>query len=955
VEQTTIGARLADSTGTGIERSASLREDGLAFLAGDGEAARLVRELDWTATPLGHPSQWSAGLRMVVRFMLANRFPLLLWWGPDYIQIYNDAYSPILGTKHPAQAMGKPFRECWHEVYDMLGPLVDTPFNGGPSTWMEDMELIVRRHGFPEESHFTIAYSPVPDDTAPRGIGGVLATVHEITEKVIAERRVKILSELGARVAEAKTDEQACKQAACILSQYPKDVPFALLYLHDEAKHELRLVGTTGIAPDLAGPAALDTATAMAEVPWPLCEALRSETMQMRGGLSALLPAAPPGPWPDPPDAIAVVPIKSNVVYRPAGALVVGISSCIRPDGFYTSFLDLVGAQIATAIANARAYEEERRRAEALAEIDRVKTAFFSNVSHEFRTPLTLMLGPLDDALAAPETAAPLRAQLELAQRNAQRLLKLVNSLLDFARIEAGRIDASFAPVDLAALTADLSSSFRSAMERASLAYDVDCPPLGEPVYVDRDMWEKIVLNLVSNAFKFTLKGGVRLALSREGSDAMLEVTDTGVGVPAHEIPRLFERFHRVKGAESRTHEGSGIGLALVQELVRLHGGRIEATSELDRGTTFRVRIPFGTAHIPHDRIGAAPSLASTTIGAQAYVLEALRWLPDDVGTATATPVAHPEIHGVKRDERFASTFGSRVLLADDNADMRTYIRELLGPLYRVEAVTDGGAGARGDAPRAARPRPLRRDDAEARRLRAAESAARRREPARRSRHPGVRARGRGVADRGLGRRRGRLRRQAFSRARAPRPGRRAAGAHEGAAGNAGDIAPAEKGAREGGPAEERVPGDARARAAQPARADPQCRRAAGADLRVGCAGALGADHRGAPGHASHAAGRRSARHLAHQSGPDRAAPSPRARRQRRGRCVGRRRSPHAAKAAQRYHRSRPRSAIRECRPGTTRAVRGQHLVQRREIHATERRDSRRVAGGRERRSPDHQ
>ena len=658
---------------------------GFGFLADQGEAARLIRAHDWASTPLGHPSQWSPSLRNVVRFLIANRFPMLLWWGPDYIQIYNDNYAPILGTKHPHLAMGKPFRECWHEVYDVLEPMVDRPFQGGPSSWLDDMELIVRRHGFPEESHFTGSYSPVPDDTAPRGIGGVLATVHESTEKVIAERRVKILGELGARVAEARSDEEACARAIAILAQHPRDVPFALLYLVDDATRRLRLVSTCGIDPAIAGPATLDLDLRAEESPWPIASALATEAVQVRGDLAALLPSVPPGPWDDPPDMVAAVPIKSNVARRPAGVLVVGISACIRLDDRYRSFLELVGSQVATAVANARAYHEERRRAEALAEIDRAKTTFFSNVSHEFRTPLTLMLGPLEDALAEPHTPGTVRTHLEIVQRNAQRLLRLVNSLLEFARIEAGRIQASYSPVDLSTLTTDLSSTFRSAMERAGLEFDVKCDPLGEPVYVDRDMWEKIVLNLLSNAFKFTLAGKVSVRLSRTPDHATLEVADTGVGVDERELPRLFDRFHRVEHTGARTHEGSGIGLAMVQELVRLHGGDIAAESALGVGTTFRVRLPFGCAHLPADRIHA-PSPAAAAAGAQAYVQEALRWLPD--ADATATIARDPQESAY--DQRFQSTFGARVVLADDNADMRAYVRELLGRRYDVEAVADG-------------------------------------------------------------------------------------------------------------------------------------------------------------------------------------------------------------------------------------------------------------------------
>lgn len=337
---------------------------------------------------------------------------------------------------------------------------------------------------------------------------------------------------------------------------------------------------------------------------------------------------------------------------------------------------------------NQRALDLERRRAEALTEVDRAKTQFFSNVSHEFRTPLTLMLGPVEEALANPETPATVRTHLELAHRNALRLLKLVNSLLDFSRIEAGRVEISYEPTPLDVLTRDLASTFRSAMERANLAYMVECDTLGEPVYVDREMWEKIVLNLLSNAFKFTLRGSVSLRLRREMSDAVLEITDTGVGIPEHELPRLFERFYRIEGAAGRTQEGSGIGLALVQELVKLHGGIISARSEHGGGTTFRVSVPLGTGHLAPERIKAPRLLHTTATAAQSFVDEALRWIPS--GTSERSSNLQSLLGEPVTDRQFPKVTGARILLADDNADMRAYLRDLLSTTYVVETVTDG-------------------------------------------------------------------------------------------------------------------------------------------------------------------------------------------------------------------------------------------------------------------------
>ena len=372
---------------------------------------------------------------------------------------------------------------------------------------------------------------------------------------------------------------------------------------------------------------------------------------------------------------------------QPAGFMIAAINPFRRFAPAYAGFVDLLAGQIAASLDNARAYAEERRRAEALAEIDHAKTVFFSNVSHEFRTPLTLMLGPLEDLLGSTNSLAPTeRSQLKIVHRNSLRLLKLVNSLLDFSRIESGRAVANFQPVDLAALTRDLASNFRSACDQAGLRLVIDCPPLAHEAYVDRDMWEKIVLNLLSNAFKFTFEGEIRVGLRRVGQEALLTVSDTGTGIAKSEIPRLFERFHRIEGARGRSHEGSGIGLALVQELVKMHGGHIVVESEEGKGTAFRISIPLGSAHRAPGPSGAPA--ASPTARTTAFVEEALRWLPtltDREEFASDTDLAEitPGLSEARR---------AKILLADDNADMRAYVARLLSVRHDVEAVVDGEA-----------------------------------------------------------------------------------------------------------------------------------------------------------------------------------------------------------------------------------------------------------------------
>jgi PAS domain S-box-containing protein len=697
--------RPVDAPNASTDAHPSTTADAAASVfVGGGEMGALMRSLDWSKTPLGPVETWAPSLRMMVRFLLANRFPLLLWWGSEYASIYNDAYRPILGRKHPA-SMGQPVRECWHEIWHVLQPLIDSPFNGGPSTWMEDIGLEINRHGFVEETHFTIAYSPVPDETAPRGIGGVLATVHEITEQVIGERRTVTLRDVGARSAEAKTAEEACAIAARILSGHTADVPFALLYLLEGDGTRARLAGASGVAMDEpVSPLGVE----LAGVIYPLTQptnglrqamntVIRTESIQILDNLASRFHRVPPGPWSDPPSAAAVLPIPSTKAHHLAGFLVAGLSSRLAFDERYRTFLGLLTAQVATAIANARAYEEERRRAEMLAELDRAKTAFFANISHEFRTPLTLLLGPLEETLRREEgLAGVIREDLTAAHRNALRLLRLVNSLLDFSRIEAGRVDGLFEPTPLASYTAELVSTFRSATQRAGLDLEINADDLPEPVWVDRAMWEKIVLNLVSNAFKHTFEGGISASLWADEKSVVLEVRDTGVGIPADQLPHLFERFHRVPNARSRTYEGTGIGLALVRELVRIHGGQIGVESRDGHGTCFTVRLPLGSGHLPQDQLstsGATLRRASTALGAAAYVEEALRWLPaaPSEDRSDRMMVENSKTEFLPGTTVQSDTAGARIVLADDNSDLRDYVARLLRSQgWLVEEVPDG-------------------------------------------------------------------------------------------------------------------------------------------------------------------------------------------------------------------------------------------------------------------------
>jgi signal transduction histidine kinase len=676
-----------------------MREADVAhLLPGGGEMGALVRAFPWERTELGPIATWPQSLRTAVSVCLTSRFAMVVFWGPSLLTLYNDAYRPSFGAKHP-HVLGAPAHTLWPEAWHLLGPMMRHVLETGEATWSEDQPLLMDRHGFPEETYWTFSYSPVHGECGQ--VKGVFTAVSETTQRVLGERRLRTLRGLGTETSRARSVPEALRLTAEVLAENPRDLPFAHLHLATEGRLPRVAAageGGEGLAEEVLGPVLDRGAPEVVELPAPAGPVRRA----------LVLPLAPQGR----------VSRAEGAAPAP-GLLVVGLSATLHLDEGYRDFLGLVAGQVATALATATAHEEGRRRAEALAALDRAKTDFFSSVSHEFRTPLTLLLGPVEDALG--DAAHPLppaqRERLELAHRSALRLLKLVNTLLDFSRFEAGRARALYAPTDLAALTADLASTFRSTVEAAGLTLTVRCEPLPAPAWVDREAYEKVVLNLLSNAFKFTLSGGITVSLRAEGGGAegggaagggaaraVLEVRDTGTGIPAGELPRLFERFHRVAGAQGRSYEGSGIGLSLVQELVRLHGGEVAVESRPGEGTAFTVTLPLGHAHLPPEQLAppeappasASPSTAphlspspSTAVRAEAYVEEARGW-----GVPAAVPPGPgphaPALPAPGTRPAVAEAGRGRVLLADDNADVRAYVRRLLEGRWEVEAVEDG-------------------------------------------------------------------------------------------------------------------------------------------------------------------------------------------------------------------------------------------------------------------------
>lgn len=615
---------------------------------------RRFAEYDWDAHPLGPPRDWPGEMRAAVATTLASRFPLVLWLGTDDLfVVYNDAYIEILGDKHP-HSLGRPGREVWWDIWDSIAPMLFGVVATGEATWSRDLMLPMVTAGRRVERFFTFTYSPlIGADGKPIGI---FCPSYETTERVLSERRLHLLNTVASAIVESRSIDDAVGVAVSICAGQPADLSFIAVYV---APGETGGVTLRGATPSVLAllPSELRQLT-----DWDTAARSRAEA-QVIGDVAVAIPGIEEVLGADCPQEALVLPLGEAST---AGALVVGANPRRPLDTQFRGFCQLLADQLTSTFASIVSYEQQRHRADALAELDRAKTAFLTNVSHEFRTPLTLLLGPLDDALsdAAPESV--LAERLTTAGRNARRLQRLVDSLLDFSRIEAGRANAKLVCTDVGALTAQIASSFTELCHRAGLELELDCAPaLAE---VDPAMWETIVLNLLSNAVKYTLQGTISVRVRAESGDCVIAVRDTGVGIDAEDLNLLFERFYRADNVRGRSVEGTGIGLSLVRGLVDLHRGTVAIDSELDHGTTVTIRVPRSVSGAVVDSSPAWPDETNP------YVAEASQWV-----TSAAEPVAAaPE------------TARQLVLIADDNADMRAHLDRVLSTHWETVLVGDG-------------------------------------------------------------------------------------------------------------------------------------------------------------------------------------------------------------------------------------------------------------------------
>jgi signal transduction histidine kinase/DNA-binding response OmpR family regulator len=616
--------------------------------ATDGSARPSMRsvydEVDWSATHLGPRDSWPALLHLLVDLCLDSEFPVQISWGPDLLVLYNDAYVPLLGAERHPWALGRPAREVgphpWPASEEHLRKVMET----GRAYHSSDQQLIINRHGYPEEAYFTFSLSVIRD--ADGMIVGLFNAITETTQHILYERRLQVLRRLGAMSVTADESlSSTCRAAVEVIGRNRKSVPFAAVYLSDLPDQGPRRTAGYGFAETTAAACEL---VEVAPTSGPVLEVMERGGTELVSGLRDRYPGVfEPGPLgPLTPDQAFILPIVMLGTRKPMGVLVLGVNPYWRPDEAYTAFAAMAARQLGVIVTDAVSYQSERKRQLALAELDRARTEFFQNVSHEMRAPLTMLLTPLQDILDEPGVvlSAAARDTVQTSIRAGDRLQRVVDALLDTSRAESGGLIPDREDIDLASVTADVAEGYRPATEgRLNLRVDMPTEPLR--AYVDRAMWTTIVTNLVNNAVKFTPEGEVAVSLSGDDTEVVLTVADTGVGIPTDEQAQIFERFHRARNGDQQP--GSGIGLALVADLTSAHGGSVDVDSEPGEGSRFVVRLP---------RFSGPPTEVNLAEG------------PEDESA---------------EDRR-------RLLIIEDEPDLRSYLTRLFSKDgYAVEAVGD--------------------------------------------------------------------------------------------------------------------------------------------------------------------------------------------------------------------------------------------------------------------------
>jgi len=529
------------------------------MLWGRGECAELVASLDWGQTALGPVAGWSAALRATVRDVLHSRQPMLLFWGPELIQLYNDSFVPSFGRgKHPA-AMGQPARACWAEAWPVVGAQIEAVMSCGEPVWFEDALVPIERNGRMEEAFWTYSYSPAFDDDL--SIAGTLVIVTETTGRVIATRRLAALAQLGASLSSATGRSDVLDALAAVVAARPDDIPFASIDGGDATR-------TIGIAEDMVPRA-------------DIAEAMRQDApaLELARGISA-------GVWPE--------PVITLLLHRhPAARLEVafGVSPRLPLDDGYRSFLRQLSDQLAAALVR---IDSDGQRAVVMRDLEqalRAKDEFLAMLGHELRNPLAPIAAAVEIMKGKDGDTARERATIE---RQLHHVMRLVDDLLDVSRITRGSVELKRRPLDVAELVGVALEIAGPSIERRGHRVLLE---LAEDLHVDGDdaRLTQVIVNLLTNAARYTPEGGeIRILTRRAGERVVVRVADTGIGMAADLVERVFDLFVQGGRSNDGAEGGLGLGLALVKNIVALHGGTVTAASAgAGEGSEFTVELPL--------------------------------------------------------------------------------------------------------------------------------------------------------------------------------------------------------------------------------------------------------------------------------------------------------------------------------------------------------------------------
>ncbi|RIB30861.1 hypothetical protein C2G38_2237965 [Gigaspora rosea] len=614
---------------------------------------------DWSSTPLGPMDTWD---------------PAIISSTIKHLTVF--AQSVCINNKVNPSRIRKQFKEIWPDKYDAyMGSDFNKVVTTGKGLYFDERPSRLERDGYDEEVYFSNTFSPIfKSDGTVGGIESLESACHIITKTL---RNNKDITYTLIYLIKHKSNTSSESLIAHLMAttfdsddKEKRNVPDYLPESHETI--DLAIDANKRYDTYIEIKRSTAAYSFLKCDSWPIYHVFKEGR-----NVKILLN--------DESQAVFFpIKISFDKDHVLSVVLIYGINRLRALDDRYMEFFNLVTNQIYVLLQHGKSVEDEKIQTKILADMNYQKLTFFQGISHELKTPLALMLSPLDAVINACTQEPLLMSYLQIIYRNAHRILKLINALLQFTNIETNQLKAHYRETNIAKFTLELASDFKGMAKTLNLNYNIDIPnpdefglALGDKIYLDHDLYETIVFNLCSNAFKHTWKGQITVRLyldciNEKKNMVVLEVSDTGVGISESALPNIFQRFYRVESQGSRSHEGTGIGLALVKELITLHGGDITVTSVVNQGTTFKCWFPIGCEHLLIDQI------------------QSFRWMKDNKSeTQDSSNNKELDNMNIDADETTEHDRKYKVLIVDDNNDMRDYLAELLNE-FDVYRACDG-------------------------------------------------------------------------------------------------------------------------------------------------------------------------------------------------------------------------------------------------------------------------